>query len=158
MPTTKQPPRPIVPRVFTTLLAALVAVAFALSATTSQAEPEGKPLRVGGDYTVTAIDRLNDHEFHVEFKAVAPTGKFDVLTLQSDHVHVSVRVGQKLRLAAQILSTKGNTAEVSEMVIFIPNAQGPVPVWLLSNKAQGLDLRATDYLKMHSPLTDYMVM
>ena len=100
----------------------------------ASAEPKGQLLKVGGDYEVTAIDHLNDSEFRVEFKAVTPTGKFDILNLHSNHVHVA------------------------QMVIFIANPQGPIPVWLLSNRAGHQDLRATKYLDMHSPLTDYIVM
>jgi len=139
----------------------------AIALTLSQAIPSlsfakdetgGHPLKIGGDYQVTAIDRISDHEFHIEFKSVVATGKFDTLSLHSNHVHVAVRVGQKLRLSAAILNTRGSEAEVAQMVIFVPNPQGAVPVWLLSNRAEGLDLRATKYLEMHSPLTDYLVM
>lgn len=114
--------------------------------------------KVGGDYTVAAVDRIDDHTFRVEFAADHPTGHFDLLRLESDHVHVAVKVGQKLRLSAEILSTQGTVAEVSQVVLFLPGATGRVPVWLLSNKAPTPDLRATKYLEMHVPLTDYMVM
>ena len=124
----------------------------------ASSETKGQLLKVGGDYEVTAIDHPNDSEFRVEFKAVTPTGKFDILSLHSNHVHVAVRVGQKLRLSAEILSSNGQAAEVAQMVIFIANPQGPIPVWLLSNRAGHQDLRATKYIDMHSPLTDYIVM
>ena len=124
----------------------------------ASAEPKGQLLKVGGDYEVTAIEHLNDSEFRVEFKAVTPTGKFDNLSLHSDHVHVAVRIGQKLRLSAEILNSNGLSAEVAQMVIFIANPQGPIPVWLLSNRAGHQDLRAIKYIDMHSPLTDYIVM
>ena len=122
------------------------------------AEPKGLTLKVGGDYEVTAIDQLNESEFRVEFRAVTPTGKFDTLNLHSNHVHVAVRIGQKLRLSAEILTDNGRSAEVAQMVIFISNPQGPIPVWLLSNRAGHQDLRATKYIDMHSPLTDYIVL
>ena len=94
----------------------------------------------------------------IEFKAEHPTGHFDVLKLESDHVHVAVKVGQNLRLSAEILSQSGAGAEVSQVVLFLPAPEGHVPVWLLSNKAPPGDLRATRYLEMHSPLNDYMIM
>jgi len=119
---------------------------------------EARPLRVGGDYTVTSVDRLTDREFHVEFKAVAASGKFDVLNLHSDHIHIAVRKGEKLRLSAEILSTQGAVAEVAQMVIFLPSNLGPTPVWLLSNRATNHELRAVKYLEMHSPQTDYVIM
>jgi hypothetical protein len=124
------------------------------------AEP-GSPasiVRVGGDYTVTTAERKGDREFVVEFKAEHPSGRFDTLRLESDHVHVAVKVGQKLRLSAEILAEHGATADVRQVVLFFPNPAGHVPVWLLSNRAPSTDLRATRYLQMHSPLNDYTVM
>ena len=121
-------------------------------------QTNSQPLKVGGDYQVSAVEHVGNREFKVEFKALNKTGKFDVLTLYSDHVHVAVRVGQKLRLSAEILSSQGDRAEVAQMVIYVRNQEGPTPVWLLSNKATGLDLKASKYIEMHSPITDYMVM
>jgi hypothetical protein len=114
--------------------------------------------RVGGDYKVASIDKVNDHAFQVLFTAVHPTGRFDNLRLESDHVHVAVKVGQTLRLSAEILTATGTAAEVSQVVLFLPGATGPMPVWMLSNKAPIGSLRAVKYLEMHDPLTDYMVM
>ncbi len=122
------------------------------------AEPAPKISRVGGDYLVTAIEHLDKEEFRIQFSAVTPTGKFDQLTLHSNHVHVAVKQGQKLRLSAEILADSGATAEVAQMVIFVVNPQGPIPVWLLSNRAGPRELNATKYLEMHSPLTDYIIM
>lgn len=116
-----------------------------------------EPLRVGGDYKVTAIDK-RDGAFVVEFKSTVPSGKYDVLRLESDHVHVAVKVGQEIRLSAEILSEKGNAAEVSQMVIFLPSVQGHVPVWLLSNKAPASAHPSSKYLEMHNPLNDYVIM
>lgn len=121
----------------------------------------GDILRVGGDYTVTAIEKVGEKAFRVEFTADAKTGKFDVLRLDSDHVHVAVKVGQKIRLSAEILAEKGANAEVAQVVVFLPSSQGQeshVPVWLLSNKAPPRDLRAAKYLEMHVPATDFVVM
>ena len=117
-----------------------------------------KIVRVGGDYTVTTIEKVGDRSFLVEFKSDKPTGKYDVRRLESDHVHVAVKVGQKIRLSAEILSENKNIAEVAQVVVFLPVADSHVPVWLLSNKAPTHELRATKYLEMHVPLTDYTVM
>lgn len=122
------------------------------------APAEPTATRVGGDYVVSAIDHVDNGEFRIQFIAASPTGKFDTLTLHSNHVHVAVKMGQKLRLSAEILSTNSTSAEVAQMVIFVANPQGPVPVWLLSNRTGPRDLNATKYLEMHSPLTDYIVM
>lgn len=115
-------------------------------------------LKVGGEYTVTKIDRSSSGLFLIEFKAMRPTGRFDVLKLESDHVHVGVKVGQSLRLSAEILAESGTTAEVSQLVMFLKGPNGKVPVWLLSHKSIGTDLRAIRYLEMHVPSNDYVVM
>lgn len=121
-------------------------------------DPRSDVLRVGGDYKVEKIEKVSDRTFVVEFHSVTATGKYDVLRLESDHVHVAVKVGQTLRLSAEILADKGREAEVSQVVLFLPNPQGHVPVWLLSNKVPAGELRGSKYLEMHSPLNDYVVM
>jgi hypothetical protein len=117
--------------------------------------------RVGGDYVVAAIDPKGDGDeglFIVRFESAQPTGRYDVLTLESDHIHVGVKVGQKVRLSAEILSERRPAAEVAQVVIFFKGPMGQVPVWLLSTKASSRDLRAVKYLEMHVPATDYVVM
>jgi hypothetical protein len=115
-------------------------------------------LRVGGDYSVAKIDKVGERSFVVEFKSENPTGRFDLLRLESDHVHVAVKVGQKIRLSAEILSEKDSTAEVAQVVVFLPAQDSHVPVWLLSNKATNHELRATKFLEMHDPQTDFTVL
>ncbi len=115
-------------------------------------------LRVGGDYNVASVEKAGDHSFVVEFKSEKPTGRFDTLRLESDHVHVAVKVGQKIRLSAEILTEKGPVAEVAQVVVFLPVQDSHVPVWLLSNKAPNHDLRATKFLEMHDPLTDFTIL
>ena len=148
-----------------TLIAALFVLACAGTASAQTSEviksENGNILRVGGDYTVTAIEKVGEMAFRVEFTADTKSGKFDVLRLDSDHVHVAVKVGQKIRLSAEIMSEKGTSAEVAQVVVFLPTSQGQqshVPVWLLSNKAPPRDLRAAKYLEMHVPATDFVVM
>jgi hypothetical protein len=148
--------------------AALTAASLALAPVLAQAAggvtpkttelSDGHVVRVGGTYTVTAIDKNDDGSFAVVFRTVAPSGKYDELRLQSDHVHVAVKVGQTLRLSAEILSERGATAEISQVMLFLPHQQGPVPVWLLSNKAAPKELKGSRYLEMHSPVNDYIIM
>ena len=114
--------------------------------------------KIGGEYKITKIDRDSAGVFHVEFQASQLTGRFDSLQLESDHVHVGVKVGQTYRLSAEILGEAGVTAEVSQVVLFFPGPSGRVPVWLLSKKAIGRDLKAIRYLEMHVPANDFMVM
>ena len=130
---------------------------FVLAALLTPFAASAEPVRVGGDYKVTQIDKV-EGGFVVEFQSTTPSGKFDTLRLTSDHVHVAVKVGQQIRLSAEILTETGNSAEVSQMVIFLPSVQGHVPVWLLSNKAPAQERPAAKYLEMHNPLNDYVIM
>jgi len=148
-----------------TLVATLFVLFYGTLAVAQTAEviksDNGNILRVGGDYTVTAIEKVGEMAFRVEFTSDTKTGKFDVLRLDSDHVHVAVKVGQKIRLSAEIMAEKGANADVAQVVVFLPSSQGQqshVPVWLLSNKAPPRDLRAAKYLEMHVPATDFVVM
>jgi hypothetical protein len=115
-----------------------------------------KILRVGGVYEVASIKEV-DHGFKIEFKATAKTGKFDTLILESDHVHFSVKEGQKLRISAEVLSSNGRTAEVSQVLLFLPHEQGVAPVWMLSRKSPG-ELEGSKYLEMHAPQADYTIL
>lgn len=141
------------------IIAALSALAPAVTAAENPVKAaDANIIRVGGDYVVDAIDKVDDRAFKIVFKADKPSGKFDVLNLESDHVHVAVKVGQKVRLSAEILSQSGAVAEVAQMVIFFASPAGRVPVWMLSTKAPAGELRATKYLEMHDPNNDFMVM
>ena len=118
----------------------------------------GKALRVGGTYTVQEINKNDDRDFTIVFVSTAPSGRFDELRLDSDHVHVAVREGQEVRLSAEILQEKGSKADVAQVVLFLNGRVGRTPVWLLSNKAKHADLRGARYLEMHVPLNDYFVL
>lgn len=139
-------------------LALLPASAFAAEGPKAETIEGTSILRVGGDYTVSSIEKVGDHSFAVEFKSDKASGRFDTLRLESDHVHVAVKVGQKIRLSAEILTEKGAAAEVAQVVVFLPSRDSHVPVWLLSNKAPNHDLRATKFLEMHDPQTDFTVL
>jgi len=124
------------------------------------AEPESDDqfIRVGGNYTVKSVEQKSGNSFVVRFTAETQTGTFDELELESDHVHVAVKVGRTLRLSAEVLKAKGPKAEVSQVVLFFPNVQGHVPVWLMSNKFPNRDLKASKYLDMHAPYNDFMIL
>ncbi len=115
-------------------------------------------LRVGGNYKVEDVEKVDEKTFRITFRAATESGRFDTLILDSDHLHVAVTKGTTIRLSAEILKDNGKSAEVAQLVIFLPSKVGQTPVWLLSNKAPLRDLRATDYLKMHAPINDYFVL
>jgi hypothetical protein len=126
-----------------------------------QAQPKNAVeqfIRVGGNYTVKSVEQKSGNVFLVKFTAENKSGNFDELELESDHVHVAVKVGRTLRLSAEVLKTTGPKAEISQVVLFFPNAEGHVPVWLMSNKFPDRDLKASKYLEMHAPINDYMIL
>jgi len=113
--------------------------------------------RVGGTYVVSAIDRV-DAGFRVKFNAVAPSGNFDEITLDSPHVHVGVKVGQQLRISAEVIGGDLKVAEATQVLVFLPTQRGEVPVWMLSSKQNAGDLGGARYLEMHAPQTDYTIL
>ena len=124
----------------------------------ADAEKSGIVERVGGDYRVARIDKLDDGTFLIEFKSLHPSGKFDVIRLNSDHVHVAVKSGDRLRLSAEVLRITGAVAEASQVLLFLKSSRGRTPVWLLSNRYKPRDLTGSSYLEMHVPLNDYMIL
>ena len=119
---------------------------------------EAEVMRVGGTYKVTDINELDKGAYEIIFTSTQKSGRFDVLRLESDHIHVAVQRGSVVRLSAEVMNDQGIKADVAQMVLFLPNPKGPTPVWMLSNKAPNRDLRAVKYLDMHVPLNDYRVM
>lgn len=113
--------------------------------------------RVGGTFVVSSITRLKDGTFKVTFTAKAGEPKFKKLVLESTHVHVSVAEGSELRLSAEILSFNGDTAEVSQLVVFVPGRVGETPVWMLSKRAK-VAAPPAKLLEMHAPSTDYQIL
>lgn len=116
----------------------------------------GKIERVGGDFTVTKITRVSKGGFVVDFTASAGLPKFKYLRLESDNINAGLVEGSSLRLSADVIKTNGNSAEVAQVVVFLPSQVGPTPVWMLSKKAPRLDPPAK-LLDLHSPTTDYAV-
>ena len=112
--------------------------------------------RVGGVYRVESIKKKNDSSFLIEFKSIEPNGDYDILRLESDHVHVGVSVGMQMRLSAEILKEFSSYVEVSQVLLFFKRGASTVPVWLLSKKS-GRGLRGARYLEMHAPTSDYVV-
>lgn len=114
--------------------------------------------RVGGTYLVTSIKRLSEGGFRVVFEAKTGEPRFKTLVLESPHVHVSVAEGSELRLSADVLKTKGDTAEVSQMVLFVPGRVGSTPVWMLSKNGEVSSSPPARLLEMHVPTTDYQIL
>lgn len=117
-----------------------------------------KLLRVGGDYVVYDIRKVTEKSYEIEFRAADPTGKFDRVVLTSDHVHMAITKGQKLRISAEVGQTKGDVAEATQVLIFLPSVQGPTPIWMLSSRSKSLDLKGSKYLEMHAPQSDYTIL
>lgn len=129
----------------------------AISLAAKANENSHEVLKVGGNFEVSSIDLVDSGTFRVEFTAVKATGRFDTLILETDHVHFSIKEGQVIRLSAEVISENKDTAEISQVLLFLPSAQGQIPVWMLSKKGSQFDLRGSKYLEMHAPINDYIV-
>ena len=128
----------------------------------SQVNPT-KMERTGGDYTVAGISTHCRGQgqsgcFRIVFDAVHKTGRFDQLVLESNHVNVGVKPGDRIRLSAEVAVDRGRTAEVSQVVLFEGEPGSHVPVWMLSSKYRAGTGPAARYLEMHSPQTDFLVL
>lgn len=117
-----------------------------------------KAERVGGNYQVVDIEKKANDTFLITFENEAKSGRYDFLTLESDHVHVGVEKGAKLRISAEILSEKGDRAEVSQVLLFLPAGDTHIPVWMLSRKVPVDHLRGARFLEMHAPTSDYSIL
>ena len=86
------------------------------------------------------------------------SGKFDRLRLRTDHVNLAVEKGKVLKLSAEVDRVQSDgVVKVKQMVIFIPSAQGNIPVWLMSKSEGKPNFKREKYLKMHAPNSDYTV-
>ena len=113
--------------------------------------------RVAGTYKVVSI-RKNSDGFVVEFASEVKTGKYDKLVFESDYIHSGVREGSVMRLSADLLRETGEAAEISQLVLFFKSQDAHVPVWMLSKKAKLERLKGANYLEMHAPTSDYLVL
>jgi hypothetical protein len=119
--------------------------------------------RVGGNYELKEVSRKCKGKsaspcFRLLFTALAKTGRFDELVLESDHMNVAVRKGDRIRLSAEIAVDRGRTAEVSQLVLFRDAKSGIPPVWMLSRKHKAGNGPAARYLEMHAPQNDFRVL
>ena len=105
---------------------------------------------------VEKIQKLPNGAFAVDFIATDGNPRFKHLRLESDNINSSLVEVATLRLSADVTSTKGNRADVAQVVVFLPGPVGPTPVWMLSRKAHRLDPPAK-LLDLHAPVTDFAV-
>lgn len=139
------------------IIVALCAVNFSAFAEEADQAKEAVLERVGGEYTVSKIERQKDGSFLILFKSRVSTKVADEIILYSDHIHIGVKVGQTLRLSAEVNSVKKKRVEAAQVVVFLPKKEGPVPVWLLSKKGRKEGSKPSKYLKMHNPQSDFLV-
>lgn len=135
----------------------LLAMAMTFISSALIADDSTEVLRVGGNFKVNAIDLVDSGTFRVEFTSTKQTGRFDTLILETDHVNFSIKEGQVIRLSAEVISENKDTAEVAQVLLFLPSQQGQIPVWLLSKKGSAFDLKGARYLEMHAPVNDYVI-
>lgn len=112
--------------------------------------------RVGGDFIVERIDAQQDGSFRITFQHSEST-RHKTLVLVSDHVHMGVEEGQKLRISAEVLAEYSDYTEVAQVLLFLPSEYGKTPVWMLSQKSPKLSLDGVKLLEMHAPSADYAI-
>ena len=113
--------------------------------------------RIAGTYKVVSIHKKGTG-FVVEFESETKTGKYDKLLFESDYIHSGVREGNVMRISADLLQEDNGTAEIAQLVLFYPAQGSHVPVWMLSKKAVLKRLKGVNYLEMHAPTSDYLVL
>lgn len=135
---------------YTVLLTVAVVMSSAFAAEKTKIE------RIGGNFTVTKITKLPRGGFSVDFKSAEGSPKISKLHLESDHINAGLTEGETLRLSADVISQAGDSAEIGQVVVFLPGKVGPTPVWMLSKKAGQLSPPAK-LIEMHAPSTDYAI-
>lgn len=142
------------------LILSMATSAFAVETKKQQSaektETRPKVERIGGNFTVTSIKPLKEGGFRVTFAAKDGSPRFKKLVLDSSHVHMSLAEGATLRLSADVISTNSDTADVSQVVVFVPTRNGETPIWMLSRRAVDPNPPAR-LIEMHAPQTDYQV-
>ena len=117
----------------------------------------GKIERIGGDFLVKSIHRKSDGSFAIVFESESPQAKFKTLNLESAHVHVAIVEKSKIRLSADVIDIDGTSANVSQVVLFLPGREGRTPIWMLSKSARPKG-PPSKLIEMHVPSTDYQLM
>jgi hypothetical protein len=138
-------------------------VIFEMCFFSAAATAAGKMERIGGDYRLQGISRKCPSRpdgscFRVVFEAIHKTGRFDELVLESNHVNVSVKKGDLVRISAEIAVDRGTKAEVSQVVLFDDSGKSRPPTWMLSSKHKAGPGPAARYFDMHVPQTDFLVL
>lgn len=113
-------------------------------------------IRLGGDFLISSIEKLEDRKFLVRFISEDPQFK-KPLVLISDHVHVGVQEGEHIRISAEVLKETDESIEVSQVLLFLPNQLGFTPVWMLSQNATSHELKGARFLQMHAPSADFAI-
>jgi hypothetical protein len=114
--------------------------------------------RVRGIYQVKQIEKLTDGGFSIAFSAVDQSAFIAELHLESDHVHFSLKEGERIKLSADVVTINAKSAECRQLVIFMPHVQGYTPIWLISRKFPPTDSTAARYLEMHAPQSDFRLL
>lgn len=130
--------------------------AIAANQTTNESQTP-KMQRIGGSFEVTQIERLKDGNFQATFTATQNDTMFKTLVLESSHVHVAVQKGATLRLSADVQAVNGTTAQIDQVVLFLPGRVGRTPVWMVSRRSKGYQNPPSKLLDLHAPGTDYQV-
>ena len=117
--------------------------------------------KIGGEFVVSEIKRMNSGFFEVTFTSALTDLKPSTLKLVSDHVHIRLEKGLKLRISAEVAEVKGNTGLLKQVLLFMPQSSDEshiLPIWMLSSVYPTKSLKGARYIEMHAPTADYQVM
>ncbi len=124
-----------------------------------ESSPSGEGLaRVSGLYRLTKMEKNPNQEFVLHFEAEAKDGVHDLLVLKSEGLNVKIKVGQVLKLSAEVLESSEKVHEMTQVLLYLPSSDyGLSPIWLLSKAHETREMRGARYLEMHAPGSDYQV-
>ena len=116
-------------------------------------------VRVSGEFVVKSITADKRGFFTVIFANTVKDAKVKTLRLETQHLHVAVEQGKRLRLSAEIGKWRGNIVEARQVLVFVPTASSHTPIWLLSrHSSSDQKLQGAKYLDMHAPQSDFLVL
>ena len=121
-------------------------------------------VKVVGDYKVSSMTKMESGSFDVRFEKKEPSGHMDLLRLVTPHVHVGLKVGEVLKISAEVMANprskqKLPVAQISQVLVFLKSShQTTIPVWLISEAHGARPLKGAKYLEMHAPTSDFLVL
>ena len=110
---------------------------------------------ITGHYRVEAIKKTDTDARQIIFRAQDSTTRDKVLVIESDHVHIGLRVGLILKISAEILERRKEIIELSQVLLYLDG--GSQRVFQISRNVPFSGLKSARFLEMHSPMNDFLI-